>query len=98
MRIGIGHVHERSHATCHGGTALRVDVGLMCQTWLTEMHMLIDDAGNEVFACGIDDSMNRPFDGLRGLVFTDNLGNLSIRNENTCHKGLAFIDKCRIFY
>ena len=58
--------------------------------------MLVNDAWNQVFAFGIDDLINRPFDGLRDLALTYNLGNLAFRNKNTCHKGLTFVDKCRI--
>ena len=90
-------------------TAFGVNVGFVYQAWLTKMHMLVNDAGDEVFACGIDDLSRRslslskrhriirPFDGLRGLALTYNLGNLALRNENTCHKGLTLVDKCRIF-
>ena len=87
LRIGVGHIHERGHAASHGSTAFGVEVGLMGQAWLTEMHVFVNDAGDEVFACGVND-LERPFDWLRDLVFLYNLGNLAIRNKNTCHEGL----------
>ena len=94
LRIGVRHIHERSHATCHSSTALRIDVSLVRQSGLTKMHMFIDDARDEVFACGIDDCSGSE---ICDFVSAYNLGNLAIRNEDTCHKGLAFVDKCRIF-
>ena len=68
----------------------------MGQAGLTEMHMFVDDAGDEVFARGVDDLGIRSL-SLRSLICSDNLFNLALRNKNTCHEGLAFVDKCRIF-
>ena len=102
LRVGVGHVHKRGHATGHGCMAFGVDVPLVVQARLAEMHMLIDDTRNEVFACSVN--LMRQFHVKtcnlvrRGVVpFPNNLGNLAVRNKNTCHEGLAFVDKCRIF-
>ena len=40
----VRHIEIGGDATCSSRTTLTLDVGLSRQSWLTEMHMIIDDA------------------------------------------------------
>ena len=44
LRHTIGHVKITGHATCCCRTALTVDIGLLRQSGLTEMHVVVDNA------------------------------------------------------
>ena len=59
LRHGVGHVEEGGDATCSGSTALALDVGLVGQAGLTEMHMAVNDARQDVAAVGGDTSGER---------------------------------------
>ena len=54
LRFGVGHVDERSHATCYGGGAFGGHVGFFGETRLAEMHVRVDDSGNQYETFGID--------------------------------------------
>ena len=94
LRHRVGHIHERGHAPGNGGTAFGVDVSLVRHSRLTEMHMLIDDARNQILSGAVNHGGGA---GIKVFALTDNLGNLAIRNKNTCREGLSLVDKCRIF-
>ena len=42
LRNGIRHIKISRDTTCRSRTTLAVDIGLLRQTWLTEMHMVVD--------------------------------------------------------
>jgi hypothetical protein len=76
LRHGIGHVKVGCDTTSGSGTALCVDIGLFRQTWLPEMHMVIDDTGEHETARSIDDLVIRYF----GRIF-NNLYYLFVLND-----------------
>ena len=44
LRHRVGHIEVRGHATGSSRLALGVDVGLFSESWLTKMHMIVNDA------------------------------------------------------
>ena len=50
LRHGVRHVENGGHATCRRRPALAFHVGLVCKAGLTEMHMVVDDARQNVTA------------------------------------------------
>ena len=55
LRHRVGHIHERGHTPSNGSTAFGVNVGLVRHSWLTEMHMLVNDTWNQVSAFRLND-------------------------------------------
>ena len=53
LRHCVGHVEKSRHATCCRCTALTLDIGLSRQSWLTEMHVIIDDTRQDKTARSI---------------------------------------------
>ena len=53
-RVGVGHVHDGGHSACGGGAALAEDVRLVRQAGVAEVHVVVDDAGQQEAACGVD--------------------------------------------
>ena len=53
-RIGVGHLEHRRHATHHGAARPAFQVFLVRKTGFAEMHLGIDDAGQDVQALAID--------------------------------------------
>ena len=45
LRHAVWHVKHGCHTTGSGGPAFGGHIGLMCQTGITEMHMVVNDAG-----------------------------------------------------
>ena len=51
----VGHLHKCGHAAFRGGHGSGAKVLLVRQTRLTKMNLIVDQAGEDVFAGGIDD-------------------------------------------
>ena len=49
-RVRVRHLHERRHAAGDGRAGFAGDAGLMRQARLTEMHLVVDQAGEEELA------------------------------------------------
>ena len=59
LRHAVGHVEIAGDAAGSGSTALGVNVGFFRQSGLTEMHVVIDDAGQNEASRGIDRLVRR---------------------------------------
>ena len=52
--FGVGHFEHRGDAAEHGAARARIQVLLVGQARLAEMHMAVDDARQEVQAAAVD--------------------------------------------
>ncbi len=94
QRLGVGHLEYAGHATHDGGAATGFEVFLVFGTGLAEMHLAVDDTGENVEASAIE--------GFGGAAFgeTANSGNAAIGYGNVAdadavvvHDGGAFEDQ-----
>ena len=90
LRHGIGHIEETGHTSCRSRTTFTLDIGLLCQSWLTEMHMVVNNAGQHKTSRSIDDLINRY---LGTCISFNNLTYLRISDDDGAIEYLAFIDK-----
>ena len=51
LRLGVWHIDERCHASCHSCTALALNVGLLGQPRLAEMHVSVNNSGQKQQTC-----------------------------------------------
>ena len=77
LRYTVGHIEITRHTTCSSSTALCVNVCLCCQSWLTEMYVVVYHAWQHVTARGI----NRLIKRCLGLLF-GNLNNVALLNDD----------------
>ena len=54
LRLRIRHIHEGSHPTSYGSTAFAGDIAFMRQSRFTEMHLIVDHAGQHPLSPGVD--------------------------------------------
>ena len=54
LGVRVGHVHEGGHAAGHGRTTLAGDGALVRHAGFAEMHMVVDHAGQQPLAAGVD--------------------------------------------
>ena len=59
LRHRIGHIEIGGHSSGSRRTALSVDIRLLRQSWLTEMHVVVDNAWEHKTARGVDDFVIR---------------------------------------
>ena len=57
VRDGVRHVHEAGDAAGHRRRGLGGDVALVGEARLAEMHLVVDHAGQQVPAAGVDDAV-----------------------------------------
>ena len=55
LRLGIRHIKEGRNASCRCCLTLCIDVGLLGQSRLTEMYVVIDNARQHIAARSVDD-------------------------------------------
>lgn len=65
LRNGVGHIEERRHTAIGGRPRLTLDVGLVGQSGLTEVHMTVDHAGQHKTPRGIQSVV----EDARGISF-----------------------------
>ena len=53
LGLGVGHIHEGGDASGHCGTALCLDVSLMGETRVAEVHLVVDDARQQPLAAKV---------------------------------------------
>ena len=51
---GVGHFHKRGNAADHGCSRLRIEFCFMGKPRLPKVHLVIDEARNDVLACCIE--------------------------------------------
>ena len=49
-RLGVWHVEDCGDSACRCSAGLCGHVGLMCKTWIAEMHMGVNTSGNDVLS------------------------------------------------
>ncbi|KAF5036587.1 hypothetical protein DSECCO2_573560 [anaerobic digester metagenome] len=87
-RFGIWHFHVRRHTTGNSRTAFGVNGCLFFHARLAEMHLVVDDTGQEIFPFGIDGRIARG--GFRIFSFVDFLDQTA-GNKNLALKAPAFV-------
>ena len=98
LRIGVRHLHEAGDAAGHRGARLGGHIGLVGQARVAKMHLVVDHAGHEREAGGIDhlcvgradlgsDLLDASVDdqqvALRHLAFVHHAG---IANQQLAHQ------------
>ena len=92
LRLGVGHVYHGSNAPGHGGAALGVEVGFVGEARVAEMHMGVDNAGQQVLATRVDDN-----NALGGGYFVGNFGNAAVFHQHRFLFGVAFVHHKSVF-
>ena len=54
QRVGVGHLEDGGDAAEHGGARAALEIFLVLQARLAEMHLAVDDAGQDVQAAAVD--------------------------------------------
>ena len=54
QRVGVGHLEDRRDAAQHGRARARLEVFLVLEAGLAEMHLAVDDAGQDMQAAAVD--------------------------------------------
>ena len=65
QRVGVGHLEDGRHAAEHRRARTRLQIFLVLQARLAEMHLAVDDAGQDVQAAAVDPASRR---GLRKVA------------------------------
>src|SRR5699024_377553 len=87
-RVGYGvwHLQERRHTTECARHRTRPEIFFMCQTWITEMHMVIDDAREQVQTARINYAIRfrirRRIHGRDTPIFDQYIGDSRSRGSN----------------
>ena len=88
LRHGVGHVEKGGHTTCRCRTALTLHVGLLGQPGLAEVHMVVDDAWQNVCARSIYHLVGRYF----GRMVGQNVGYRFVFNDNGAFEDAVLVD------
>ena len=75
---GVGHVEIGGDTSCSSSTTLCIDIGLVSETWFTEMDVVIDDARENKTTRSVDDFIIRCFGQL---VFLNNPYDFFVVND-----------------
>ena len=94
LRHRVGHLHKGGDAARHRRPALTANVSLGSHSRFPEMHMLVNDPGNHVFAPRIN---NLRIARIKRFSIADNFGNDTIFNIKVSRKGLTFVHYRCIF-
>ena len=54
QRVGVGHLEDGGHAPHHGGARAGLEIFLVLEPGLTEVHLGVDDAGQDMQAGRVD--------------------------------------------
>ena len=95
QRIGIGHVHNGSHPAGSRCTAFRQNICLMGKTRITKMHMVVDNAGQQVAACCINHFFTR---GGKRLPVGKYFGDAPVFYHYRALYALSFVDNRSVVY
>ena len=85
----VGHVHYRGDTSSCSCSALGVHVGLVCQSGVAEVHMVVDTSRYEVLSAGIDDVVGSD---TFGIGATDDSGYSIVFDEYATYVLFAFVD------
>ena len=89
LRHRIRHIKISGHTTSRCRTALGIDVGLLCQSWLTEVDMIIDDTRQYETSRSINELIR----GCFGIgISLNNLCYLTVFDDDGTIERLALID------
>ena len=89
LRHRIGHIKKAGNTTCCSRTTFTLDVGFLRQPWLTEMHVVINDAWQYKTSRSIDDLIKRCF-GM--VVSCDYFCYLTVIDNDGAVECPSFID------
>lgn len=90
LRQGVGHVHDAGDASCGGRPAFTEDVGLVCQAWVAEVHVVVDGTRQQVAASGVDGFVAR---GGERFAVGQHLGDTSlVGDDHGALYGLSLVD------
>ena len=95
QRIGVGHIHDGSHPAGGSRTAFRQDIRFVGKAWVAKMHVVVDDAGQQVAACCIDYFFTR---GGERFPVGENFGDASVFYHYRTLDRLSFVDNRRVVY
>ena len=95
QRIGIGHVHNGIHPAGSRCTAFRQNICLMGKTRITKMHMVVDNAGQQVAACCINHFFTR---GGKRLPVGKYFGDAPVFYHYRALYALSFVDNRSVVY
>ena len=94
-RDGVGHVHDGCHSAGCGGAALAQDVRLVRQAGVTEVYVVVDDAGHQVAARGVDGLVAG---GGEGLPVGQYLGDAAVFDDEGALLARALVhDGCVVY-
>ena len=94
-RVGVGHVHDGGHSARGCGAALAEDVGLVRQSGVAEVHMVVDDAGQQAAAGGVDGLVAR---GGEGPAVGQYLGDAPVGDDEGALLALSLVDDGCVVY
>ena len=89
LRNGVGHIEERRHTAIGGRPRLTLDVGLVGQSGLTEVHMTVDHAGQHKTPRGIQSVVE---DATGCFLSFHDLHDAVVLNDYGAFEYLAFVD------
>ena len=88
LRVGVRHVHIAGHASGSGCLALGVHIGLVCEAGVAEVHMVVDDSGDEVHPLCVDGFIA----GCGGLfALSQDFGYHLVFYHDGAAEGLSFV-------
>ena len=95
MRQTVGHVEDSGHTARCGSPTLGGEVALVRQSRVAEVHVVVDDARQQVAACAVDDFV----DGCErsGIAFNDFFNAVVVNDQRAC-KAAALVDKGHVLY
>ena len=94
LRRRVGHLEIRGHATSSGCTALTLYIGLLRHSWLTEVHMRVDDTRQNVTSRGIYRLVDRCLGMLSRFQY---FGYLLTIDDNRTLEARSFVDNTSSF-
>ena len=86
----VGHVENRGHTACGSGQAFGREVGLVRETRVAEVHVLVNHPRQEVAPRGIDHLVGGEFG--HGIGTGEDFVYAVVVDEHAPHKGAPFID------
>ena len=89
-RIGVGHVEIGGDATGSGSSRLGVDVGTVGHSWFAKVYVGIDDAGQHIAPCGVDDFVEGTL--RAGIASFDDFHDVAVVDDDGAVERAAFID------
>ena len=86
----VGHVEDGGDASGCGSLAFSVEVGLVGKSGVAEVNVVVDDAGEDVAACGVEHLVGGKF-GFAVEAF-EHFGNALVIDDDAANEFTAFVD------